>query len=224
MKKKILIIIIIGITLSIIIYLYTKKEELNIVSLGDGTSLGMTPYNIEGLSYNDYLINDYKEMHKLNNYYDFSEFGKSIKELIYEIKENKTKEIKGEEIEIQRAMNEASILTISIGMDEISEDKITKETIINYEDDIKELLSMIKMLNHNKVIVIGLYTIKKEEYLNIAKMNAILRDAAISNHFIFIDISDLQEKEEYYLDNKSYYMNYLGHKKIYEKIKKEIKK
>lgn len=222
MKKKIVLITLLGVILSVIIYMCTRKEEINIVSLGDGLALGMTPYNIEGYSYNDYLKEEYSSLHKLNKYYDFSSFGKTVKELIYEIKENKTKQVNSEEIEIQRAINEANILTIAIGMDELSEDKITKQILLDYQDDIEQLLSMIKLLNHNKVIVLGLYTIKKEEILSVAKLNAIIRDAAISNGFIYIDISNIVNNQEFYLDNKSYYINYLGHKAIYEKIKEEI--
>lgn len=222
MKKKILIITILGSILSIIIYFYTRKEEINIVALGDGVSIGMTPYNIEGYSYNDYLKNDFENIHKLNKYYEFGGFGKTVKELIYEIKENKSKSFKDDKIEIQRAINEADILTISIGMDELSEDKITKQIILDYEDDIKELLSMIKMLNNKKVYVIGLYTIKKEELPNIEKLNAIIRTEAENNNFTFIDITNIINKKEYYLDNKSYYINYEGHKVIYNEIKKVL--
>ncbi len=223
MKKKIVIIAILGSILSIIIYFYTRKEEINIVSLGDGVSIGMTPYNIEGYSYNDYLKKDYENIHKLDKYYEFGSFGQTTKELIYEIKENKAKSFKDSKIEIQRAINEADILTISIGMDELSEDKITKQQILEYEDDIKELFSMIKMLNNKKVFIIGLYTIKVEELQTIEKLNAMLREEAINNNFTFIDITNIINKKEYYLDNKSYYINYQGHLAIYNEIKKYCK-
>lgn len=223
MKKKIILIAILGSILSVIIYFYTKNDEINIVSLGDGLSIGMTPYNIEGYSYNDYLKEDYDKLHKLNKYYEFGSFGKTVKELIYEIKENETKVIKNEKVEIQRAINEADILTICIGMDELSEDKITKSIILDYEDDIKELLSMIKMLNNKKVIVLGLYTINKEELPNIDKLNAIIHDACVSNDFEFVDISKLVNNKDYYLSKSSYYINYIGHKTIYNEIKKTCK-
>lgn len=223
MKKKIVIIAILGSILSIIIYFYTRKEEINIVSLGDGTSIGMTPYNIEGYSYNDYLKNTYDNIHKLNKYYEFGSFGKTARELIYEIKENKSKSFKDDKIEIQRAINEADILTISIGMDELSEDKITKQMILEYEDDIKELFSMINMLNNKEVFIIGLYTIKKEELASIERLNAILREESTNNNFIFIDITNIVNKKEYYLDSKSYYINYQGHLAIYNEIKKYCK-
>lgn len=184
--------------------------------------MGMTPYNIEGYSYNDYLKEDLSNKHKLNKYYEFNGFGKTTKELIYEIKENKEKIINNKKIKIQSAINDADIVTLAIGMDELSEDRITKEIILEYEDDIKELLSMIKMLSTKKVIVIGLYTIKKEELLNIAKINSIIRTEAYNNNFTFIDSSQILTKQEYYLDNKSYYVNYLGHKAIYSEIKKVL--
>lgn len=212
-----------GSILSIIIYFYTRKEDINIVSLGDGISIGMTPYNIEGYSYNDYLKNSYENIHKLNKYYEFGSFGKTVKELIYEIKENKTKSFQDNKIEIQRAINEADILTLSIGMDELSEDKITKQQILEYEDDIKELFSMIKMLNNKKVFIISLYTIKKEELANVERLNAMLKEKAINNNFIFIDITNITNKKEYYLDDKSYYINYQGHLAIYNEIKKYCK-
>lgn len=223
MKKKIIVIAMLGSILSIIIYFYTRKEDINIVSLGDGISIGMTPYNIEGYSYNDYLKNSYENIHKLNKYYEFGSFGKTVKELIYEIKENKTKSFQDNKIEIQRAINEADILTLSIGMDELSEDKITKQQILEYEDDIKELFSMIKMLNNKKVFIISLYTIKKEELANVERLNAMLKEKAINNNFIFIDITNITNKKEYYLDDKSYYINYQGHLAIYNEIKKYCK-
>lgn len=218
MKKKIILIALIGAILSVIIYINTKKEEINIVALGDGISLGMTPYNIEGYSYNDYLKDYYKEKHILNNYYNYSEFNLTAKELIYEIKENQKITIKNKDIEIQRAINEADILTLCIGMDELSVDKITKNMINAYKKDLEELLNMIKLLNNKKVIVLGLYTMKNEEELNIMKLNAIIKDFSIKNNFIFLDINNMLKEDKYYLDKNSYYINYEGHKRIYEEI------
>jgi len=219
LKKKIIIIALLGAILSIIIYINTRNNKINMVALGDGIALGMTPYNIEGYSYNDYIKEEYVNNSIIKNYYEIANFGKTVKELIYEIKENGYILKNDKKIEIQRAINEADILTVSIGMDELSEDKITKSIIKEYEKDIKELLNLIKKINHNKVIILGLYTIKKEEQLNIAKLNAIIRDAAITNNFNFIDINDILTEEKYYFNNESYYINYLGHKEIYINIK-----
>ena len=221
MKKKILILTLIGTIISVIIYFYTKSDEITIVALGDGLSLGMTPYEIEGMSFNDYLKEDYKEKYKLKKYiYEFASSNISIKELIYEIKENKSLVIKNETIEIQRAINEADILTLAIGLDELANTKLTSKVKDEFKEDYEELLSMLKMLNHNKVIIIGIYKTKHQDELSIANINAIMRDIAISNNFIFIDISEIGASPNYYLNKESYYINFEGHKEIYYKLKK----
>ena len=124
-------------------------------------------------------------------------------------------------VHIQNIINEADILTIAIGMDELSEDKITNEIIKKTENDYNELIKIIKKLNSNKIIIISLYTIKKEETLNIMKINSYLKDITLKNNAIFIDISNI--KNDYLFSNNSYYLKYLGHKNIYEQIKKELK-
>ena len=70
MKKKIIAIAFLGAILSVIIYFFTQSSEITITSIGDGFSLGITPYGIEGLSFNDYL----KEKSKLKNiiYFDIA--------------------------------------------------------------------------------------------------------------------------------------------------------
>lgn len=222
MKKKLIIIVILGTILSVIIYLYTRNDEITITAIGDGLSNGMTPYNIEGYSFNDYLKEDYLVTHKLKNYiYEFASGGLTVKDLIYNIKENKKLMIKNEFVEIQRAINEADILTIAIGMDELTNLKITSKIREEFKENIEELFSMIKMLNQNKVFVIGLYNTPFQDALTINRLNAIIRDVSISNDFIFVDISNIAQNE-YYLDKTSYYLNYEGHKAIYQEIKKVI--
>ena len=221
MRKKIIAIALLGGVLSVIIYFFTQNNDITIVSIGDGISLGMTPYGIEGLSFNDYLKEDYQTKHELKTYiHEFASAGKTTKELIYEIKENKSLVIKNEQIEIKQAINHADILTIAIGMDELAHQKITNQIKNEYLDDIEELLSMIKMLNQKKVIVISLYTWGKNDILTIEKLNASLRDITLTNNFIFIDINKILMPEKYYLSQDSYYINYLGHKAIYEELKK----
>lgn len=222
MKKKLIIIVLLGTILSVIIYFYSKNDEITITAIGDGLSIGMTPYDIEGYSFNDYLKEDYLSSHKLKNYiYEFASSGLTTKELIYDIKENKKIIIKNEPMEIQRAINEADILTIAIGLDELMNTKITKDVKNEFTANIEELFSMIKLLNHNKVVVLGLYENPFKDPLTINKINAIIRDVALTNSFTFVDITKIASKE-YYLTNDSYYLNYNGHKAIYNEIKKVI--
>ena len=223
MKKKVIAIALLGAILSIIIYCFTQTSEITIVSIGDGLSLGMTAYGIEGISFNDYLSNDYKTEHKLKRYiHEFANAGKTIKELIYEIKENRSITIKNEEIEIKQAINEADILTVAIGMDELATTKVTNQIKEEYLHDLEELLSMISMLNQKKVIIVSLYAWGKNDFLTVEKLNASIRDIALTNGFLFVDINKIMMNQEYFLTTDSYYINYLGHKEIYNEIKKML--
>lgn len=223
MRKKIIIMTIISIILTAIIYFYTRSDELTLVAIGDSLSLGMTPYNIEGYSFNDYLREDLKSNHKLKKYiYEFASSNKTVKELIYEIKDNKSIVINNKQIDIQQVINEADILTVAIGLDEIQSKKLTTSNKKEFTRDVEELFSILKMLNQNKTIIIGIYDPNINNALTISKINALIRDCALKNNFIFIDISDIGLNLSYYLDPKSYYLNYLGHKEIYTKIKKVL--
>ncbi len=222
MKKKLILITLLGGILSIIIYVFTQNNEITIMSIGDGLSSGETPYGIEGYSFNDYLKEDYLTIHKLNNYIEYASRDKTIKELIYEIKENKEITLKNEKIEIKQAINKADILTIAIGMDELANNKITSKIKNEYLHDLEELFSMINLLNKNKVVIISLYTWGKNDLLTIEKLNASVRDIALTNNFEFVDINKILMNEQYFFQKNSYYINYLGHKRIYEEIKKVL--
>ena len=222
MKKKLILITLIGGILSIIIYVFTQNNEITIMSIGDGLTSGETPYGIEGYSFNDYLKEDYLTIHKLKSYIEYASRDKTIKELIYEIKENKEITLKNEKIEIKQAINKADILTIAIGMDELANNKITSKIKNEYLHDLEELFSMINLLNKNKVVIISLYTWGKNDLLTIEKLNASVRDIALTNNFEFVDINKILMNEEYFFQKNSYYINYLGHKRIYEEIKKVL--
>ncbi len=223
MKKKLFILCILSTIICIIIYLYTKSNDVTLVSIGDSLSLGMTSYGIEGYSFNDYLHNYYVANHKLKRYIPtFAKPNQTIKDLIYEIKENKTLTLKNEKINIQHAINDADILTIAIGMDELNISKINSSYRQEFQTNFQELLSMIKMLNQKKVIVLGLYTAHKYDAYTIERLNAIIRDLTLSNNFIFLDINNILANKEYYLSNESYHLNYLGHKAIYQEIIKTL--
>ena len=81
---------------------------------------------------------------------------------------------------------------------------------------------MINLLNKNKVVIISLYTWEKNDLLTIEKLNASVRDIALTNNFEFVDINKILMNEEYFFQKNSYYINYLGHKRIYEEIKKVL--
>ena len=222
MKKKLILISLLGGILSVIIYFFTQNNEIIITTIGDGLTSGMTSYGIEGFSFNDYLKEDYTNKHELNYYIEYANANQTVKELIYDIKENKKVKMLQKEIELKQAISKADILTIAIGMDELANIKINRAIKEEFLHDMDELLSMIKMLNQNKVIVVGLYTWGKNDFLTIEKLNASLRDITLTNGFEFIDINKIMMEKNYYLTTDSYYINYLGHKRIYEEMKKVL--
>lgn len=223
MKKKLLTMAFISTILTFIIYTYTKNDDITITSLGDGLSNGMTSYEIAGISFNDYLKKDYETKHQLKKYIkEFATPNITIKELIYAIKENKSITINNEKIEIKQAIHEADILTLAIGMDELKNVSITSKVRKEFMQDYQELLSLIKTLNHNQVIVLSLYPTKNHDALTINRLNAIIRDITLTNNFIFLDISSII-KSEYFIPNNDTYLNYLGHEAIYNELKKVIK-
>ena len=67
-RYKLLLIISVGALATILINFVTFKNKISLVSLGDGFSLGMTPYNVAGPSFNDYLKENLESQKKLDSY------------------------------------------------------------------------------------------------------------------------------------------------------------
>ena len=55
MKKIIILTVVCGAILTFIIYKVTYHETLNMLVLGDGLATGITDYDVEGYSFNDYI-------------------------------------------------------------------------------------------------------------------------------------------------------------------------
>jgi len=225
MKKKLILIIILGIATSLLIYYLTLNEKLKLLALGDGLSSGMTAYNVNGYSYNDYLKDYFKNNNNLQSYNNsFTEAGLEVSELIEKIKNNYTTNINGKETTIQQAISNANVIIVGIGIDELAtkslNNDLTQKVINNYYENIQQLLSIIKKLNHEKVIVLGIYNaynIKDVEAIN-NKLKIITKEFS----YDFVDISKVVNNREYYFNDTSYYLNYKGHKKINEELQKVI--
>jgi len=220
-KYKLILIIVISTILAYFIYVFNKEDKINLVSLGDGVASGETSYNIDGISYNDYL-NEYFESKKiLKNYNkEYSKNDYKINDLLKDIEDNNY-DVENKKY-IDQIIHQADIITICFGEDELSKLSIKndldeykiKEFLDNYDLVLKKLKSLTKA----KVIVIGLY---ENEHLN--KSNVIIINSELSNlvnkyNNIFINISDLMLNGEYFLNKNSYYFSYLGHEIIAEII------
>lgn len=216
-RYKLLLIIVSGIIITIIINSITLKNKITLVSLGDGFSLGMTPYNVAGSSFNDYLKEILDENNKLDEYNnEFSQAHLKIHEL-NEILEDNTLG-KFTRIPIKQTIAKAEILTISIGLDELAdaslEGNITIDIIENYLKEYNNLLETIRNFYDKKIIIIGLYPAYNFDRNDAIEVNNSLKKLAGEFNSQFLDILPFYLNNEYFLDKTSYYMNYKAHEKI----------
>ena len=216
-RYKLLLIIVSSIIITIIINSITLKNKITLVSLGDGFSLGMTPYNVAGSSFNDYLKEILDENNKLDEYNnEFSQAHLKIHEL-NEILEDNTLG-KFTRIPIKQTIAKAEILTISIGLDELAdaslEGNITIDILENYLKEYNNLLETIRNFYDKKIIIIGLYPAYNFDRNDAIEVNNSLKKLAGEFNSQFLDILPFYLNNEYFLDKTSYYMNYKAHEKI----------
>ena len=225
MKKKLIIITILGALITIIIYNFTIDNRLKLLALGDGLANGMTAYNVSGYSYNDYIKDEFKNINQLYNYNNiFTKKDLTVAELIRMINNNESNKLNNETITIQQAIAEANVITVAIGLDELANhslnNTLNKRVINSYFSELNVLFQQLRKYNREKIIVVGLY--KAYELEDIDSINKEIKKVANKNECEFIDISKVVQNEEYYFDNTSYYLNYKGHKKISAEVLKLI--
>ncbi len=218
-KYKLGIIILISSLLTYFIYFANKEEKLSIVAFGDGIATGETSYNIDGISYNDYIKEYYDSKKVLKNFNSYTKKNYKVKDLINDIKNNinDTKTLR-----IQQNIHKANLITLGIGEEEIVKSAITNdledEYITHFLKEYDDLLFILRDLSDAKIFIIGFY---ENYYLDKSKviiLNSELANLALKYDCIFINISDLMLNKEYYLTDKTFYFNYKGHQAIAEMI------
>lgn len=220
-KYKILIIIIISILLTYFIYIFNHHKNLNIINIGDGISSGETAYNIDGISFGDYLKNYFESKKLLKNYNsNFSKKNYKINDLLTDITQNILD--KKTSLYIDQLLHQSNLVIIAIGEDELSKLSITndldKNQIINYIKNYDKLLTKLKKITEAKIIIIGLYENIYLNKANIIIINSELANLSKKHNITFIDVSDLLLDKQYYLNKKSYYFSYKAHKTIAKMI------
>ena len=114
-RYKLILIIIVGATLTLLINTITVDNKIMLVSIGDGLSLGMTPYKVAGTSFNDYLKEELESKNKLQGYNnEFSQSYLTIHELNEYIEDNLVG--KFTRVPIKQTLAKADVITISIGL------------------------------------------------------------------------------------------------------------
>ena len=211
--KKVISIFIIAIILCIVTYNITKNPKKNILALGDGICLANSIYDVEWHSFNHY-IKDYYHEKKLLNYFN-DEFCKSnltLKELNTIILENK--QINKQSI--QYLLDNADLLTIAIGFDELkSHSKLTNQIKKDFLNDYAILISNIMDMTNAKILVIGYYPNYFKDAIEISKkLQAIVENRNLD----YINIEEVSKNKEYFYDINQSNLNIKGHKEIFNKL------
>lgn len=211
--KKTIIVFLVAIVLCIITYSITKNPKKNILALGDGLCLASSIYDVEGYSFNHFIKEYYHEKNLLNSYNDeFCQNNLSVKELKNIIINNK----KINNQTIQYLLDNADILTIAIGFDELkSYAKVTNQIKKDFLNNYANLISIIMDMTNAQILVIGFYPNYFKDAIEISKkVQAIVESRDLN----FINIEQLSQNNEYFFDIKKSNLNLKGHKEIFTQV------
>lgn len=229
-----LIITIIVFLLVFLIFKFNNKNNQNYLSLGDGFALGKDSYGQLDYGYSDYVKDYLQENNHLNRYIkSFSSETMSITTLKENITTNKKIKLKKQELNLKQTLRESTILTLSIGLNDLlyqlsinsvtssNLDKIISDIEKNYNDLILE----IKKYYQYDIYVIGYYNIYSNNSLlneGIMKLNNVLRN---NKDIIYIDTYNIFKYNKNYRSRKqSIYPNRYGYKAISNEIIYKISK
>ena len=222
MRKKIILTILVGSVLTFFIYKIFYHEDMNIMTLGDGVGTGLTAYNVKGYSYNDYLKDYYEKNSILKEYItEFSNAEETTETLILKLQNNYTLESTG--LSITQAISKAKILTVSIGMNELSHKmEIETEEIETYLNNIEKILKLLRIYNKKEIFLTSIYETSFLNNTKVTEINNRLKQLCDTYQVHYIDITNILKNKEYIFNNTSFYFNYRGHRYISEEILKHL--
>ena len=220
-RYKLLLIILLGVIFTFLINFITVKDKINLVSLGDGFSLGMTPYNVAGPSFNDYLKENLENKNKLGTYNnEFSIAHLRIHELNDYLEDNTLGRFT--RLPIKQILAKADVITIAIGIDCLADislyEEISTKIIEDYLREMENLLKTIREFYDKEIVLISLYPAYNFERKDAIEINKGLNKLAAEYNSKYLDIIAYSLNESYFLDKTSYYMNYLAHEHIANEI------
>lgn len=216
--KKAFFFFIIGIIISILIYNQTVNKKLDVLVIGDSLATGNTLYGNSGISYNLYL-KEYLSKYNLGKYdLEYTKTNMTIKDFIYYVDENN--EINDKHL--QTRIKEAEIIIISLGQDELVGNSQINN--LNYQrreefyTSYNSLFNKIRKINKKKVYILGFYG---SHINNLDEIETNIKKISKRYNINYIKIKDFVNEEDYF-DHKLIHLNYKGHKKIFEQLKKEL--
>ena len=220
MKKIIILTVVCGAILTFIIYKITYHETLNMLVLGDGLATGITDYDVEGYSFNDYMRDKLEEKNLEEYITEFASMEETSETLKTKISTNYT--LESTNLSIQQAIAKSKIITLALGTKELnSKSKLKSKDIETYLTNMERIVKLLTTYNHNSIFLIGLYQTEKVPSEKVVEINQGLKNICKTNQITFIDISEIKTQKAFFFQETSIYPNYKGHQWISEKL--EIK-
>ena len=226
MKKAILIILIFS--SCYFVYNITKDNSLFYLNIGDALAMGIDNNNIITEGYSIKLKNYLEETKQLKGYNSsFTNKYYRITDITNSIKYHKVITINKDEQTINELLKKADIITISLGMNELYYKLLTNtNNMYTYIDeilqDMEELLIEIKKYNNKKVIVLGYYNITNNNSDIFTYINYKLNKIVTNKNFIFINLNDILNKDDYNTNNNIFYPKKASYEKIFQIIVDKI--
>ena len=231
MKKLILILIVISI---FIIYILTVDRKIYYLTLGDELSIINYDNNDDSASakLSNYLSGKNKLEVFINN---FSRENYHITDVINDINNNTKTNHNNKDISIKNALIKADLLTISIGMNDITAMINIKNinTSDSYEflyndidkisDDLDQLLYLLRKYCKENIILIGLYYPFNEQNQELTNIflyaNNKFKTISEQYNINYIDIyHQFLENENYLSSKKLLYPSSDGYNAIYDQL------
>ena len=182
MKIKILVIFFLALIMSFIIYNVTLNNRKSILILGDNHLLDSN-YK----TYDKYLYDDLKDDIVFFNEL-FTEEGKTYKDIINDIKDNKYVVFKNKNVYLNQLISKANIIILNANNSEYfkkcnKSKSIIKEYNKKISNDIDSLIKIINKISTSKIIVIGNYCLNGKDYSSYySRYNYINMNELVSNN------------------------------------------
>ncbi len=182
MKIKILVIFFLALIMSFIIYNVTLNNRKSILILGDNHLLDSN-YK----TYDKYLYDDLKDNVVFFNEL-FTEEGKTYKDIINDIKDNKYVVFKNKNVYLNQLISKANIIILNANNSEYFKKCNKSKSIIEeynkkISNDIDSLIKIINKISTSKIIVIGNYCLNGKDYSSYySKYNYVNMNELVSNN------------------------------------------
>ena len=222
--KKILGIIVVCLSV-LLIYLGFKDNKIYYLSMGDGLSLGVTPYGGVDYGYSDYVKDFLEEQELLETFVNYSKNNCRTTDLINDINNN----VSVNDKTLQNVLIKADLITLSIGNSELLTNlELNNDFGINdlsnrfdnYIKDLDALLTLLRKYSKERIVLLGFYDPTNSPTLKpvFTNLNTQIKNLCSKYDIIYIDTYNLFLDKNYIINQNNFYPSKEGYSVIGNKI------